>query len=282
MTINYILFFLKFAIIVLFTMYVSNKFIALSYNLLYNAGCILKNYRGNEVVFGMGAVFVPILIAAVTLSLFLYSTEYFRYLGYLFAVSIIGFAGLLDDLIGNKHIKGIKNHISSFTNGQLTTGFIKAFLGFVSSVFISYGISKGSIDLLLNIFIIALFTNTLNLMDLRPGRCIKVFMAAGFIVFFANLGDMIILIPFLIILTASLVYLNYDLKEMCILGDTGSNILGITLGYFSSIVFESVNKVIIFFILLTLNLIAEKVSISKLIANNRFLNFLDNLGRSSG
>lgn len=274
--------FFKILIIILFTILISKKTIVLSIKLLRNTGCTLKNYRGFEVVFGMGIVFVPIVITSLALTMMLYNSVSLIYTPYLFAVCAIGFAGLLDDLIGNKNIKGFKNHIKSFIKGDLTTGFIKAFIGMISSIIISFGISKNIFDFVLNIFNIALFTNALNLMDLRPGRCIKVFLFLGFILLVTGLSEIFALLPLIIMLTASIIYINYDLKEICILGDTGSNILGITLGYFSSLAFDSTSKIIIFFALFTVNAIAEKFSITKLISNNRVLNYLDNLGRSSG
>lgn len=272
----------KIFIIILFTIFISQKSIALSIKLLKNAGCTSKNYRGSEVIFGMGIVFVPIIITCLAFTMMLYNSKYLNYTHYLFAVSVIAFAGLLDDLIGSKQIKGLKNHIKSFITGNLTTGFIKAFIGVIASVIIAFGISKNVFDFMLNIFNIALFTNALNLMDLRPGRCIKVFLFFGFIIFVLNLTEIFALLPLIIMLTASIIYMNYDLKEICLLGDTGSNILGITLGYFSSLTFNITDKIILFFVLFIMNALAEKISITKLISNNRILNYLDNLGRSSG
>jgi hypothetical protein len=275
------LMFFKISMLILFTILISRKAILLSYSLLKHAGCTLKNYRGSEVIFGMGIVFVPVLLTSAAFALLLYSSKFSIFIPYLFVVCAIGFAGLLDDLIGNKQVKGLKNHIEAFMKGELTTGFVKAFIGFISSIVISYGISKNIVDFLLNIFNIALFTNALNLMDLRPGRCIKAFLAIGFIIFISNLREVLFLLPLIIMITTSLIYLKYDLKEVCMLGDTGSNILGITLGYFSAITFDISGKAIIFLALFIMNAAAERLSITKLIANNRFLNYLDNLGRSS-
>lgn len=274
--------FFKMLIIILFTLIFSQKTIVLTINLMKNAGCVLKNYRGFEVILGIGIVFVPIIMTSLALTMMLYFRLSFIYLPYLFAVCGIGFAGLLDDLIGSKQVKGLRNHIKSFIKGEFTTGFIKAFIGIIISIIISIGISKNIFDFLLNIFNIALFTNALNLVDLRPGRCIKVFLFLGFIILVTSLNELLALLPLIIVITASIIYLNYDLKEVCILGDTGSNILGITLGYFSSIASNSMSKVILFFALFIINALAEKFSITKLISKNRVLNYLDNLGRSGG
>jgi UDP-N-acetylmuramyl pentapeptide phosphotransferase/UDP-N-acetylglucosamine-1-phosphate transferase len=203
-------------------------------------------------------------------------------MSYLFIAFTIGFVGLLDDFIGDKKTKGLKNHITSFFRGQLTTGFIKAFIGFFTALIISYGISNSILGFILNIFNIALFTNALNLMDLRPGRCIKVFFIIGFIIVILNLKNWIVLLPLIIMLIAAIFYMPSDLNELCMLGDTGSNILGITLGYFCSLTFETASKTFLFVTLMLINLAAEKFSITKIISNNRILNYLDSLGRSRG
>jgi hypothetical protein len=279
---NLLVILIKTVVIIVFTIFIAAKSIVLSLTLLSNAGCSLKNYRNRDVVFGMGISFIPAVISSIALALLFFKNMSILYVPYLFGVSSIGFAGLLDDLIGNKQVKGLKNHIVSFFRGELTTGFIKAFIGSAVAIVISFGVSKNILDFILNIFIIALFTNTLNLMDLRPGRCIKVFFSTGIIVTIININDIVTLIPLIVMLTTALIYIIYDLKELCMLGDTGSNILGITLGYFSSVGFDMVSKLIIVSILFFINIIAEKFSITKIIMNNRFLSYLDNWGRSSG
>jgi hypothetical protein len=273
--------FIKILIVVLFTIFISQKSIALSIKLLREAGCTSKNYRGCEVIFGMGIFFVPILITSLALTMMLYHKQQLNYIQYLFAVFVIAFAGLLDDFIGNKQIKGLRNHIRSFTKGKLTTGFIKAFMGIMASTIISLNLSKSIVDFILNVLNIALFTNALNLMDLRPGRCIKIFLFLGTIILALNIGEIIKVLPLLIMLTASIIYINYDLKEVCIIGDTGSNILGITLGYFSTLTIGIVSKLMLFLGLIIVNVLAEKLSITELISNNRILSYLDNLGRSN-
>lgn len=282
MDVNVALTLFKIAFIIIYTILIARESIIFLLELLRNAGCGMENYRSKEVIFGMGVVFMPIIITATAIATIMYSNQFHNYASYLFAVSAIGFAGLLDDLIGKKQIKGLKNHITSFIRGHLTTGFIKAFMGFSVSFIISYGISKNVVDFILNIFIIALFTNALNIMDLRPGRCIKVFLTIGLVIVFVNLTEVISLLPLVIALVAALVYMPYDLNEICMLGDTGSNILGITLGYFSALVFETTSKSVIFIALIAINLVAEKLSISAIISNNKLLNYIDNIGRSRG
>lgn len=270
------------AAILLLTLIISKLYIKLLIKMLREAGCIKMNYRGKEVTFAVGIAFVPIILTMSLFYLYFSPSYYIIYISYLIGVSTIGFAGILDDMIGEIHIKGLKNHISSFLHGHLTTGFIKAFIGVLISSIISIGISKNIYDFLLNVLIIAFFTNTLNLMDLRPGRCAKTFLFVGIFILISNIISIISILPLVITLTIVIVYIFYDLKELCMLGDTGSNILGITLGYYSALCYHVSIKLIIIFTLLIINITAERISITTIISKNRLLNYLDSLGRSNG
>lgn len=264
------------------TLLLTPKCIRTIEQLLREAGCVLKNYRGCEVVSGMGILFIPILLMTSSSAMLLFPHYNRIYGDHLFLVFAMGFAGLLDDFIGNKAIKGLRKHILQFIKGRLTTGFFKAFTGFFVSLIAAFYMSSGLWDFLLSLCIMALFTNALNLMDLRPGRCVKVFLAIGILLILFNIKKVVGYVPLLIMMTSGGLYLKNDLKELCMLGDTGSNILGITLGYFCALSFGLRGKLIIFIVLLLLNLAAEKVSISKIISHNPILNYLDQLGRSSG
>jgi hypothetical protein len=63
------------------------------------------------------------------------------------------------------------------------------------------------------------------------------------------------------------------------LGDTGANILGITLGYYSSLLLGINAKLMLLFLLLIMNIMSERLSITELINRNRVLSYLDSIGR---
>ncbi len=270
------------AAILLLTMIISRICIKLLIKMLKEAGCTTLNYRGKEITFAVGIAFVPVILTMSALCLYISPNYYVIYVSYLIGVCAMGFAGVLDDMIGEVHIKGLKSHINSFLHRHLTTGFIKAFIGVLISCIISIGISKNSSDFILNVLVMALFTNTLNLLDLRPGRCAKAFLLLGILIFISNIISIISIFPLGITLTIVIVYISYDLKELCILGDTGSNILGITLGFYSALCYYASIKLTIIFALLIINITAEKISITTIISKNRLLNYLDSLGRSNG
>ena len=74
-------------------------------------------------------------------------------------------------------------------------------------------------------------------------------------------------------------YFNQDLKAKAMMGDTGSNVLGISIGilfvmgYSLKVQFNMVSILNIY------TYTYEKYSLTKIIENNKFLNFIDKLGR---
>lgn len=244
-----------------------------------NRMCISLNYRGKAIPAIGGIVFVPVMMVAILLLLLQNSENIFVYMNYLTLVLSMGFAGVLDDLIGDRKIKGIINHMKSAFAGTFTTGFLKAFIALLVSCMISLRITSSFMEFLINLFIMPLFANTLNLFDLRPGRAVKVFIAASFMLLAAAGGRLAEAVPLIILNLAAWIYIRYDLKEICMLGDTGANILGITLGYYSSLFLNFKVKLLLITILLFLNIISERVSFTEVIEGSKLLSYLDGMGR---
>lgn len=236
------------------------------------------NYRNENIPIAMGLLFIFIQFISLSLVLFI-GEKFSQYIIlYLFSITLMGMIGLLDDLIGDEKVKGFKGHIKSFFKGKLTTGAMKAGTGFLISFFVSIIISENLIEIIVNTFLIALFTNSINLFDLRPGRAIKVFLLISLIMLFSNeINEYnFILFSFYGIL---FIYLPIDLKALAMMGDIGSNVLGMTLGVYCVFTHNIIVKSIYLFILLLIHIMAEKISFSKIIENNKVLNFIDQLGR---
>lgn len=242
--------------------------------------CIAENYRKKSIPSIGGIVFIPLLMTALFLLSTIMPVIDEKCILFMLIVCCIGFIGLLDDLAGEKNTKGIKNHIAETLGGRLTTGFLKAEVGFILAFIVSLRISLDVLDLIINSFVISLSANTINLLDLRPGRAVKSFLIASLILILSNVSKIYEFLPLVIIHAISWLYMPYDLKEECMLGDTGSNILGITLGYYTALMQSKNGKLIILVILVVINAISEKISITEIIKKNRFLSYLDNLGRS--
>jgi UDP-GlcNAc:undecaprenyl-phosphate GlcNAc-1-phosphate transferase len=184
--------------------------------------------------------------------------------------------GLLDDFFGGKGSQGFLGHFRAVKNGRITTGFIKFFFGVVFSIVISFFINPSDASLL-NVFFGALLiagsSNIANLLDLSPGRCLKVYLlfalpliAIGTIPAFIFFG----LIAFLII---------PDLSEQLMIGDSGANFVGAFFGIVILSRHSTILTIIAAVFFLVLNVLSERVSFTKMFAGNPVLNAFDKFGR---
>ena len=76
-----------------------------------------------------------------------------------------------------------------------------------------------------------------------------------------------------------LAYFNTDLKARGMMGDTGSNVLGISIGVLMALGYGIKVRLAWLVFLILMHLITEKFSLTKIIEKNRVLKFIDNLGR---
>lgn len=252
--------------------------IPLIYDMLLTNNCVALNFKKQEIPIGMGLVFI--IVQTFVISMFaLYSKveESFIFF-YIISILIIGIVGIVDDLIGEKAVKGFKGHISSLLKGKLTTGGLKLIVGGVAGILVSFTISINVIDLIMNILVIGLFTNFINLFDLRPGRAGKAFILLSIILIFTASFSKYnyIVISLLGIL---LVYIPYDLKAKSMMGDVGSNVLGMTLGVFCAVTQPIWIKLLYLILLIIIHVVLEYLSLTEIIDKNRILCYIDKLGR---
>lgn len=272
---NYILY----TILLLTGLFGTYAVIPLFKNLLIDSNVIRPNYKKDMIPVSMGMVFLPMIVINGIILAFL--TEDYKNLLYLlmyiFGIMAMFFAGILDDIIGNRDVSGLKGHFKSLLKGRLTTGGFKALFGGFVGVIISIGISKNITDIIINTLIIALSTNLMNLLDLRPGRAIKGYLFITIIIFLTLIGYVKVL-PLLVIPNV-LAYFNYDLKAKAMMGDTGSNVLGISIGILIAMGYSVNVRLSWLVFLIFIHLLTEKYSLTKIIENNKILNFIDKLGR---
>jgi UDP-GlcNAc:undecaprenyl-phosphate GlcNAc-1-phosphate transferase len=245
--------------------------------MIVDGGLIKPNFYKKPIPNGMGVLFVLNLFAVLGISLWLKWLETETAFMALFGVSAVGYFGVIDDTLGSGAARGIKGHILSLLNGKMTTGSLKALLGISVSFVISY--TKNYPDYLTTVIdtlVISLSMNLFNLLDVRPGRAIKFFGVTGLILFFyVGMKESLMISSLLGCLA---VYLSHELNAEVMMGDTGSNILGFTIGLaLIEVAFEF--KIIVLFSLILVHLLAEKASLNKIINNNKLLLLLDNLGR---
>lgn len=249
------------------------------FEMLIKSKSLALNYKGEEIPVGMGLLFILVqsfIMFAATL--YIVDIDKNTVLSYMVCMILIGFIGMIDDFIGEIDTKGFKGHIKALFKGRLTTGGLKALVGLILAILFSVAISNNYLDMIVNVFLITLFTNIINLFDLRPGRANKVFILMSIILIitaYAKNYNFIIYTALGVIL----VYIRYDLKAKSMMGDVGSNSLGITLGIFCVLSQTLTVKIIYLTILIVLHIISEFSSFSKIIKNNKILNYLDNIGR---
>ena len=160
--------------------------------------------------------------------------------------------GLADDLLSGPE-RGVRSHLRA----GVTTGMLKAvaipLYGLVRTRSFSGAL------------LVALAANFLNQLDTRPGRALKAYLALAPIVR-APLMPAVLVAP-------------YDLREMTMLGDAGSNALGAMLGLNSVDRLTGRGRKFAIAALAGLNLLGETRSLGELIERTPGLSHFDRLGR---
>jgi len=174
------------------------------------------------------------------------------------ALSVAGIAllGLVDDL-GSGPERGFRAHLGA---GR-TTGVLKA-VGIPALALAATRSLSGAA-------LVSLSANGLNLLDTRPGRALKAFLAGA-----ALLGG-----PTRAYVPVAVLLAPYDLREMTMLGDAGSNALGAVLGYGSVARLTAGGRRLAIASLVALTVLGETRSLGELIERTPVLSSLDRLGR---
>jgi UDP-GlcNAc:undecaprenyl-phosphate GlcNAc-1-phosphate transferase len=255
---------------------------------LFSKGHVLeKNFRGEYVPQGIGIIFALCSLPWYIIYILLSKSEVLislDILAVLMAVFTVSLAGFIDDMLGTRDTLGFKGHFRALFLGKLTTGALKAIVGFLAAFTVSLFLSPNVKELAVNILVIALSTNLLNLLDLRPGRAIKFYIFSLSVLGLgeALAGSFVNLTFFIPLVGIVLGYFPFDLKARCMMGDAGSNVLGITVGILAAVHFNFYGKIVLLVILLMIHLFAEKYSLSDVIEHNKLLRYIDRLGRGQG
>jgi len=239
------------------------------------------NYRGHEVVVASGIVVVlaVVVVAAAHRVLVAFGgvnpDEQLRVAGLAVATTVgFGFLGLVDDLVGTVDTKGFAGHLGALVRGQVTTGLVKLVGGVLLGVVVAPGTGW---DAVRSGVLIAACANVGNLFDRAPGRTIKVCLLGGLVVAAIG-GPAWALTGPMLVLGAGLGMLVADLSEQCMLGDTGSNVLGAALGVGLAVSLGAPAEWIALAVVVALNVASEFVSFTKVIDAVAPLRFVDRLG----
>ena len=246
------------------------------------------NYRGRTVVAGLGLPLVlgllawatPLALAARLDPLRAARIDLLTPSGLAVVVAGLAFLilGLADDLIEDAGSRGFRGHLRALAAGKLTGGGIKLLGGVLAALVVASLAAperRTAWLLPLGAAVVASTANVANLLDLRPGRCTKVFLplwGAGCLLdppggaWSAGLAG------------AALAGLPFDLREKGMLGDAGANALGAVVG---TLLLAGPVWLLLaaLAVLLALQLLSERVSFSRVIDGNRVLRAADRFGR---
>jgi hypothetical protein len=240
---------------------------------------VIGNYAGRQVPAVLGLSMVPAVILAVLVAAWLGPG---RALGAaeraaLAALAAAALAGMADDLTSGGP-RGLRAHLASMLSGRATTGILKLAVGIAAGLLLAVLLDGGPVRIIAATVLIAACVNVWNALDVVPGRAIKwailplgVALAAGWtaapaLVAGAALGAAVGILPF-------------DLLERGMLGDAGSNPLGLSVGFGLAAVLPEPALVAGAVLALGLQVAAETVTISRLVESAPPLRWLDRLGR---
>jgi UDP-N-acetylmuramyl pentapeptide phosphotransferase/UDP-N-acetylglucosamine-1-phosphate transferase len=200
---------------------------------------------------------------------------------YALMTAIVCFAGWLDDTVGHGGVKGFGGHFTAWLKeGTVTTGLIKAAAVSAAALWASLLMGGNFSEIVSQWLVITLMTNAFNLVDLRPGRALKVFFLLSAAVIAIGAGRAAAELRYLApALAGAAVLLSRDLKARAMLGDTGANLLGFALGLTAAAALPAAFLWGIAAMLALFHWFAERRSLTRLIDRNRILSWLDRLGR---
>jgi Glycosyl transferase family 2 len=172
------------------------------------------------------------------------------------SVAPVAAVGLADDLWSGPE-RGFRGHLRS----GATTGTLKLIAIPAWALWRTRSVS-GAV-------LVGLSANAVNQLDTRPGRALKAFLAGAML-----LGGRPRRGVFVAVLLAP-----YDLREMTMLGDAGSNALGAVLGLESVRRLTGLRRAGVIGALAALTLVGERRSLGGIVESAPVLRSLDGLGR---
>jgi len=266
-----------------------------------------ENYRGRQVVVALGLVWLAWALSLLALSYVdslyaewisvdgmpLFSEFFLDTLPFLPVVAAMAL-GMADDFLGSHAEKGFRGHLAALAHGRLTTGALKLFgVALLAALAVAPDFGAEDVSLwaivglwALETMAIGLTANLINLVDLRPGRALKVYsaivvaccVAVGFMTAWS-------VVPFiaLICLGPVVAVWGLDVREQGMLGDAGANAAGVLAGWLVVNALVDVWWALALYVaaVLALNMASERVSFSAVIERVRLLRWLDALGRET-
>ncbi len=243
-----------------------------------------ENYRGRVLPCPAGLIVLAGAVVAlgplaIAQQLAPHTTILAPELGWI-ALYVLGVAalGLADDALGGDQQRGWRGHGRALVSSGASTGVLKAAGSAGLALYVTALRGYDTPRFLLAAAVLLLATNALNLLDLRPGRTVKTLVLLG-VGLTLGAFDVHPLWAVGLFLGPALVVGLYDVRELAMLGDTGSNLLGAVAGTWMLLALSTTAQVIALIALVAINAYGEFRSISEFIERTPLLRELDSLGR---
>jgi UDP-GlcNAc:undecaprenyl-phosphate GlcNAc-1-phosphate transferase len=189
--------------------------------------------------------------------------------------------GLIDDLVPIGP-RGLRNHLRELLAGRITTGIVKLIVIAGASVVVVATIGPpGRVPAAAGVALLMGTTNLWNGLDVRPGRAIKSFLAISLLLVAVDPPWGPDAPLFRSIWPWTLLALVPDLRERAMLGDAGANLLGFAIGLALLGTVGDTALVVLALAGVALNVIADTVTLSRVIDAVPPLRWFDRLGRSA-
>jgi UDP-GlcNAc:undecaprenyl-phosphate/decaprenyl-phosphate GlcNAc-1-phosphate transferase len=243
-------------------------------------GHLRTNYAGAEVPCPLGLLIpAAAVVALVPLALLYGLFDEYRALDVtgLFLVLGVSVLGLADDAYAGAS-RGWRGHAADVVGGGFNTGLLKAVGTLGLALTWSALTQPDTARFLLAAAVIVLATNVFNLLDLRPGRSVKAFVLLG-AALTLGASDLDPLLELGLWAGPILIAGIVDVRERAMLGDTGSNVVGVVAGLWLVLVLDTTGLAIALAALVLITIYGELRSINTLVESTPGLRHLDSLGR---
>jgi UDP-N-acetylmuramyl pentapeptide phosphotransferase/UDP-N-acetylglucosamine-1-phosphate transferase len=186
-------------------------------------------------------------------------------------------AGLVDDVVSIGP-RGLRSHLRALAAGHLTTGILKltVIVG-ASIVAVAQTHPSALWEAASGVVLLAGAANVWNGLDVRPGRALKAYLPCALPFLLA--GEPAAAPALVGVLVTGLAALPLDLREVAMLGDGGSNLLGFAVGLGSVLVLPDWAALAAAVAVVGLNVVADTIGFSRVIDAAPPLRWIDRLGR---
>ena len=245
---------------------------------------VVSNHRGIPLPLILGPAFAAGLILVLVADFLIewgagnLDAAAWRPLVVILALLLVFAFGLLDDYRAGPG-RGLMGHFAELFHGRVTTGIGKLAAAVAGSWLATAALGADGIRLALAVPFVAGTANLWNLLDLQPGRALKYFVLAmgGLALVDWRFALHLHLVP--AALGSGLAVLPFDLRERAMLGDSGANAMGFVVGVASYRLLPTWGLAVGLAGILLLHLLAETVTLSRLIEATPPLRWFDRLGR---